>query len=190
MLAVVIWFENMDFWHVGETGFYKTVNMCCACHAATVWWYLFPPPYTRGSTHMSSSGVESMISWNSDHSSLLPIPGKTQHKHFAPLINRGGNKSREFGDIFPPMLTFLVSWETCTSIFRLSRLGFFLRFPARITSKSEFGRKPSLMGVTVAEGTEEVGVLDLLPVLLGVAATESDSDPSSLIFRMGARDKR
>lgn len=35
------------------------------------------------------------------------------------------------------------------------------------------------MGVTVADGTEEVGVLDLLPVLLGVAATESDSDPSS-----------
>lgn len=35
------------------------------------------------------------------------------------------------------------------------------------------------MGVMVAEGTEEVGVLDLLPVLLGVAATESDSDPSS-----------
>lgn len=38
------------------------------------------------------------------------------------------------------------------------------------------------MGVTVAEGTEDVGVLDLLPVLLGVAATESDSDPSSLTF--------
>lgn len=36
--------------------------------------YLFPPPYTLGSTHMSSSGVESIISWNSDHSSLLPIP--------------------------------------------------------------------------------------------------------------------
>lgn len=37
------------------------------------------------------------------------------------------------------------------------------------------------MGVTVAEGTEEVGVLDLLPVLLGVAATELDSEPSSLM---------
>lgn len=37
------------------------------------------------------------------------------------------------------------------------------------------------MGVTVAEGTEEVGVLDLLPVLLGVAANESDSDPSSFV---------
>lgn len=85
------------------------------------------------------------------------------------------------------MLTFLVSWETCTSIFRLSRLALFLRFPARVTSKSECGRKPSLMGVTVAEGTEEVGVLDLLPVLLGVAATESDSDPSSLIFSDGLR---
>lgn len=43
------------------------------------------------------------------------------------------------------------------------------------------------MGVTEAEGTEEVGVLDLLPVLLGVAATESDSDPSS--FRQ-SRDVR
>lgn len=38
------------------------------------------------------------------------------------------------------------------------------------------------MGVTVADGTDEVGVLDLLPVLLGVAATESDSDPSSFTF--------
>lgn len=38
--------------------------------------HLFPPPYRRGSTHMSNSGVESMISWNSDHSSLLPIPKK------------------------------------------------------------------------------------------------------------------
>lgn len=47
--------------------------------------------------------------------------------------------------------------------------------------------KPSLMGVTVAEGTEEVGVLDLLPLLLGVAATESDSDPSSLISSDGLR---
>lgn len=36
----------------------------------------------------------------------------------------------------------------------------------------------------MAEGTEEVGVLDLLPVLLGVAATESDSDPSSLMYGM------
>lgn len=78
------------------------------------------------------------------------------------------------------MLTFLVSWETCTSMFRLSRLAFFRRFPPRVTSKSVCGRKPSMMGVTVAEGTEEVGVLDLLPVLLGVAAAESDSDPSSL----------
>lgn len=43
------------------------------------------------------------------------------------------------------------------------------------------------MGVTVAEGTEEVGVLDLLPVLLGVAATESDSDPSSLVYSDGMR---
>lgn len=41
------------------------------------------------------------------------------------------------------------------------------------------------MGVTVAEGTEEVGVLDLLPVLLGVAANESDSDPSSFVGSSG-----
>lgn len=77
------------------------------------------------------------------------------------------------------MLTFLVSWQTCTSIFLLSRLALFLRFPGRVRSKSACGGKPSLMGVTEAEGTEEVGVLDLLPALLGVAATESDSDPSS-----------
>lgn len=80
----------------------------------------------------------------------------------------------------PPMLTFLVSWQTCTSMFLLSRLAVFLRFPGRVASKSACGGKPSLMGVTEAEGTEEVGVLDLLAVLLGVAATESDSDPSSL----------
>lgn len=78
------------------------------------------------------------------------------------------------------MLTLRVSRVTCTSMFLLSRLALFLRLPERITSSS-CGRKPSLMGVTVAEGTEEVGVLDLLPVLLGVAATESDSEPSSFI---------
>jgi len=50
-----------------------------------------------------------------------------------------------------------------------------------MASNSDCGRKPSLTGVTVAEGTEEVGVLDLLPALLGVAATESDSDPSSWV---------
>lgn len=50
-------------------------------------------------------------------------------------------------------------------------------------SKSECGGKPSLIGVTVADGTEDVGVLDLLPVLLGVAATESDSEPSSLLHK-------
>lgn len=83
-----------------------------------------------------------------------------------------------FFDISSPMLTFLVSWETCTSMFRLSLLALFLRFPALIASNSE---KPSLIGVTAADGTEEVGVLDLLPVLLGVAATESDSDPSSWV---------
>lgn len=77
------------------------------------------------------------------------------------------------------MLTFLVSWQTCTSIFLLSRLPLFLQLPGRVASKSACGGKPSLMGVTEAEGTEEVGVLDLLLVLLGVAATESDSDPSS-----------
>jgi hypothetical protein len=78
------------------------------------------------------------------------------------------------------MLTFLVSWETCTSMFLLRRLALFLpRLTACIGSNSPGGRKPSLRGVTVAEGTEDVGVLDLLPVLLGVAATESDSEPSS-----------
>lgn len=46
------------------------------------------------------------------------------------------------------------------------------------------------MGVTEAEGTEEVGVLDLLLVLLGVAATESDSDPSSLRESRGVRQGR
>lgn len=82
------------------------------------------------------------------------------------------------------MLTFLVSWETCTSMFLLSRLALFLRFPA---GNSPCDGKPSLMGVTEAEGTEEVGVLDLLPVLLGVAATESDSDPSSFRQSAGVR---
>lgn len=72
-------------------------------------------------------------------------------------------------------------------MFLLSRLALFLRFPGRVASKSACGGEPSLMGVTEAEGTEEVGVLDLLAVLLGVAATESDSDPSS--FRQ-SRDVR
>lgn len=88
------------------------------------------------------------------------------------------------------MLTFLVSWQTCTSIFLLSRLALFLRFPGRVASKSACGGKPSLMGVTEAEGTEEVGVLDLLLVLLGVAATESDSDPSSFRESRGVRQGR
>lgn len=88
------------------------------------------------------------------------------------------------------MLTLRVSRVTCTSMFLLSRLALFLRLPERITSSS-CGRKPSLMGVTVAEGTEEVGVLDLLPVLLGVAATESDSEPSSFTrWDAGVRDER
>lgn len=89
-----------------------------------------------------------------------------------------------------PMLTFLVSWQTCTSIFLLSRLPLFLQFPGRVASKSACGGKPSLMGVTEAEGTEEVGVLDLLLVLLGVAATESDSDPSSFRESRGVRQGR
>lgn len=46
-------------------------------------------------------------------------------------------------------------------------------------SNSPTDTSPSLRGVTVAEGTDEVGVFDLLPVLLGVAATESESEPSS-----------
>lgn len=38
-----------------------------------------------------------------------------------------------------------------------------------------------MSGVTAAEGTEDVGVLDLVPVVLGVAAAEDwpDSDISS-----------
>lgn len=38
--------------------------------------YLFPGRSRRVSGHMSSSGVESMMSWTSDHSSLLPMPGE------------------------------------------------------------------------------------------------------------------
>lgn len=39
----------------------------------------------------------------------------------------------------------------------------------------------SFRGVTAAEGTDDVGVLDLVPVVLGVAAAEDcpDSDISS-----------
>ena len=37
--------------------------------------YLLPVRSRRGSRPMSSSGVESMMSWTSDHSSLLPMPG-------------------------------------------------------------------------------------------------------------------
>ena len=78
------------------------------------------------------------------------------------------------------MLTLRVSWETCTSMLRLSLLAPPLRaFPALMASRSPWAGKPSLSGVTEAEGTEDVGVFDLLPALLGVAATESDSEPSS-----------
>ena len=127
-----------------------------------------------------------MISWNSDHSSLLPIPIKKKIKK----IHAGGKvRAVRFHRRrpSPPMLTFRVSWQTCTSMFLLSRLALFLRFPGRASSKSACGGKPSLMGVTEAEGTDEVGVLDLLPVLLGVAATESDSDPSSFTQSRGVR---
>lgn len=152
---------------------------------------LFPPPYRRGSTHMSSAGVESMISWNSHHSSLLPIPENSDSQIAIQSTTAWCVAEHPTPDSrSSPMLTFLVSWQTCTSIFLLSRLALFLRFSECIASNSECGRKPSLMGVTVAEGTDEVGVLDLLPVLLGVAATESDSDPSSFTRRhMGAGDK-
>lgn len=37
--------------------------------------HLLPVRSRRGSRPMSSSGVESMMSWTSDHSSLLPMPG-------------------------------------------------------------------------------------------------------------------
>ena len=62
-------------------------------------------------------------------------------------------------------------------MFLLSRLALFLWFPECVPSNCEGGWSSD--GVTVADGTEEVGVLDLLPALLGVAATESDSEPSS-----------
>lgn len=79
------------------------------------------------------------------------------------------------------MLTFLVSCETCTSIFLLSLLAL-LRLRPRHVSNSPEGTIFSLRGVTVAEGTDEVGVFDLLPVLLG----ESDSEPSSFILGVGS----
>lgn len=86
---------------------------------------------------MSSSGVESMISWNSDHSSLLPIPKKKKEKKDPKLplavwkVSVVRVRPRRLS---PPMLTFLVSWQTCTSMFLLSRLALFLRFPGRATS--------------------------------------------------------
>lgn len=54
-------------------------------------------------------------------------------------------------------------------------------------SNSPEGTIGSLRGVTVAEGTDEVGVFDLLPVLLGEATTESDSEPSSFIWGGGQK---
>jgi hypothetical protein len=81
-----------------------------------------------------------------------------------------------------PMLTFRISWVTWTSMLRLSRFSrarllFFVPLP-----QSPKGCRLSLSGVTAAEGTEDVGVLDLVPVVLGVAAAEDwpDSDISSL----------
>lgn len=79
-----------------------------------------------------------------------------------------------------PMLTLRISCVTCTSMLRLLRFSrarlLFLEPPW-----SPSGCGPSLRGVTAAEGTEDVGVLDLVPVVLGVAAAEDwpDSDISS-----------
>lgn len=75
---------------------------------------------------------------------------------------------------------------TCTSMFLLRRLGLLVLLPLRTkpdTSQPGMGGKHSLSGVTVAEGTEEVGVLDWVPRLLGVAGTEDwpDSDSSSYV---------
>lgn len=80
-----------------------------------------------------------MISWNSDHSSLLPIPKKTQLPFTWERHVERACPAVSPARLSPPMLTFLVSWQTCTSMFLLSRLALFLQFPGRVTSKSACG---------------------------------------------------
>lgn len=81
-----------------------------------------------------------------------------------------------------PMLTLRISCVTWTSMLRLLRFSrdraLFLLPPPKSPPR---GCMFSVRGVTAAEGTEEVGVLDLVPVVLGVAAAEDwpDSDISS-----------
>lgn len=80
-----------------------------------------------------------------------------------------------------PMLTFLISCVTWTSMFRLLRFSLALLLLLLVPLYSPRGWMLSFSGVTAAEGTDEVGVLDLVPVVLGVAAAEDcpDSDISS-----------
>lgn len=79
------------------------------------------------------------------------------------------------------MLTFLISCVTCTSMFRLLRFSRVLLLLLVVPLYSLMGWMLSFRGVTAAEGTDDVGVLDLVPVVLGVAAAEDcpDSDISS-----------
>lgn len=79
------------------------------------------------------------------------------------------------------MLTFRISCVTCTSMLRLLRFSR-ARWPCwGPAPRFSRGCRLSCRGVAAAEGTEEVGVLDLVPVVLGVAAAEDwpDSDISS-----------
>lgn len=80
-----------------------------------------------------------------------------------------------------PMLTFRISCVTWTSMWRLWRFSRARLLPLVPVPYSPRGCRLSLRGVTAADGTEDVGVFDLVPVVLGVAATEDwpDSDISS-----------
>lgn len=66
-------------------------------------------------------------------------------------------------------------------MFRLFRFSRVLLLPLVVPLYSLMGWMLSFRGVTAAEGTDDVGVLDLVPVVLGVAAAEDcpDSDISS-----------
>lgn len=95
---------------------------------------------------MSSSGVESMMSWTSDHSSLLPMPGGHsgawvgggQRLLALPVAalgppcpetpgqasvggRVGGVLLGAWGPGAVPMLTLRISCVTCTSMLRLLR---------------------------------------------------------------------
>ena len=66
-------------------------------------------------------------------------------------------------------------------MFRLFRFSRALLLLLVVPLYSLMGWMLSFKGVTAAEGTDDVGVLDLVPVVLGVAAAEDcpDSDISS-----------